>query len=324
MAEQLGREHDLVIIPVLYEGLPNEGTPFIKNVKSRLSGGRGCALTLENFNILVSANSKYRLSTMIAANGGLLANHQSLGLGDPEDTIEGYVAESLSYHNSTYGVKNSMTIAVPKVQQEISDRYPDIHTIASCIRFTFQYHDDDYDAAFRMSHAVVPMPQDFRRRDFLYRHRDNAHKIMPLLNLTCGNPDRRKCYLHYVRLEALAKGVSQTVLDDPLLLEECLRQDAFPSICKSKHECLLEASRYSRTENAGQPICRREHAIDNTVLIRDAIRAGVWQFKIARSSQAKEHPLKSKTATSLIKMFANEHRRVSVQIPKGIHPVDAP
>ena len=105
------------------------------------------------------------------------------------------------------------------------------------------------------------------------------------------------------------------MLDDPFLLQERLRSGEFPSIRESQHECLVEASTYSRTENAGAPVCHGMQAIDEPDLLRNAIRAGVWQFKIARSNHSSGHPLESETTKRLIRLFADEHRRVSVGVP---------
>jgi len=176
---------------------------------------------------------------MVAANGGLLLDDErDFDIKSKEFNTERILCELLAKNNTELRVSNAITITLAKMERSIKNNYPEITTIASCIRFLW-LGSEAYNYAFKNSDIIVPPIID---ENFFEQYQEYIKKMLIFLNLECINSNPNNCIQHYMRAEAEAKGVSGDLFSSPEELLNSLESGQYEYIDKSKHSLLLKAA----------------------------------------------------------------------------------
>lgn len=185
--EGIAASHGIELEVLIYTGMV-----------TRLSGGRPTDFKMRDVESIVhSLNSSGRRMNL-AINGGLNSG-PDLALKALHDLD--YVLSMLTESTLTHGVKNSVIITHPRLFEYISNEYPDLGTVASCIQALYPFCQYDYGKAFRTYDCVVPLNQH-TTPEFLEQYSNYSPKMLVFLTLGCGTSNLAKCFDHYTHIES--------------------------------------------------------------------------------------------------------------------------
>jgi len=188
-----------------------EGLPY-ESFGEDLTGGRIPEVgSVDELLRCISLCNGLGVSFNLALNGGKFLSEAGIEnmCRDPETGV-GRVLKELDVSASSHFVKNHVTIYRDELLDVVEGLYPELGTVASCVKFTTNGVDRVlrlYERAFERYDHVVALPQH-SNIELLGNFPDNAGQMMLFPNLGCSEKDTRICKGHYAGLDVPGKYVS--------------------------------------------------------------------------------------------------------------------
>lgn len=274
--------------------LPYEGTRTV------LSGGREPKTSPSDLIYCMDKYNRHGFPFSVPFNGGLRFRDTSLDVAnDIRFRSVMKILDALSESGAKHGVNNHVTIFHDSLLEVVNEKFPDLTTIASCIRFVGGRDGafsgvDEYRRAFEEFDLVVPLNQH-TTWEFLQQFRNRVDQMLVFLNLECCQADLRECFDHYCRLERKIAGKCKKLVDE----SDSVTPDAFTYINPPEIDGVNEHHRsWCHHDNA--KLINRDDALD-------LIDAGVNKFKVARKRH--NHPIDHDNTYELAFMFHHKTPR---------------